>query len=56
MQYVNIEYIKPTSSRNISTIRQNARITDKDEFKTIVNKLVNKILLEEDINKSIGNE
>ena len=53
---VNIEHIMPASGRNITTIREDAGITDKDEFNNIVNKLGNKILLEEDINKSIGNE
>lgn len=53
---VNIEHIMPASGRNISTIRTDAGIPDKDEFNNIVNKLGNKILLEEDINKSIGNE
>ena len=46
----------PASGRNITTIQKDAGITDKDEFNSIVNKLGNKILLEEDINKSIGNE
>ena len=53
---VNIEHIMPASGRNITTIREDAGISDKDEFNNIVNKLGNKILLEEDINKSIGNE
>lgn len=53
---VNIEHVMPASGRNITTIREDARIIDKDEFNNIVNKLGNKILLEEDINKSIGNE
>ncbi len=53
---VNIEHIMPASGRNISTIRADAGMTDKDEFNNIVNKIGNKILLEEDINKSIGNE
>jgi hypothetical protein len=53
---LNIEHIMPASGRNITTIREDAGITDKDEFNNIVNKLGNKILLEEDINKSIGNE
>jgi len=53
---VNIEHIMPASGRNIDIIRQDAGITDKDEFKSIVNKLGNKILLEENINKSISNE
>jgi hypothetical protein len=53
---VNIEHIMPSSGRNITTIQQDAGITNKEEFNGIVNKLGNKILLEEDINKSIGNE
>jgi hypothetical protein len=53
---VNIEHIMPASGRNIDTIRQDAGIADKDEFNNLVNKLGNKILLEDDINKSIGNE
>lgn len=53
---VNIEHIMPSSGRNITTIQEDAGITDKYEFNSIVNKLGNKILLEADINKSIGNE
>lgn len=53
---VNIEHIMPASGRNISIIRQDAGITDKDEFNDMVNKLGNKILLEEDINKAIGRD
>jgi len=53
---VNIEHIMPASGRNIAIIRRDAGIDDKDEFHSLVNKLGNKILLEEDINKSIGNE
>jgi len=53
---VNVEHIMPASGRNITTIQQDAGITHKEEFIAIVNKLGNKILLEEDINKSIGNE
>jgi hypothetical protein len=53
---VNIEHIMPASGRNIETIRQDAGMADKDEFNNLVNKIGNKILLEEDINKSIGNE
>ena len=52
----NIEHIMPASGRNIDTIRENAHIEDIDEFYDVVNKLGNKILLEEDINKSIGND
>lgn len=53
---VNIEHIMPASGRNITTIQEDAGIKNKEEFSGIVNKLGNKILLEEDINKSIGNE
>lgn len=53
---VNIEHIMPASGHNIDSIREDAKIDTKEEFKEIVNKLGNKILLEEDINKSIGME
>ena len=53
---VNIEHIMPSSGRNITTIQQDANISSKEEFNNMVNKLGNKILLEEDINKSIGRE
>ncbi|WP_311487241.1 DUF262 domain-containing HNH endonuclease family protein [uncultured Anaerococcus sp.] len=50
-----IEHIMPRSGKNIDQIREDAGIADKEEFLEIVNKLGNKILLEEDINRSIGN-
>ncbi|MCC7574368.1 DUF262 domain-containing HNH endonuclease family protein [Candidatus Woesearchaeota archaeon] len=53
---VNIEHIMPSSGRNITTIQTDAGIENKEDFNSIVNKLGNKILLEEDINKSIGRE
>jgi hypothetical protein len=53
---VNVEHIMPSSGRNITTIQEDAGIAEKDEFTALVNKLGNKILLEEDINKSIGND
>ncbi len=53
---VNIEHIMPSSGRNITTIQQDAGIVDNAEFAATVNTLGNKILLEEDINKSIGND
>jgi hypothetical protein len=53
---VNVEHIMPASGRNIISIQRDASIVDKEEFATVVNKLGNKILLEEDINKSISNE
>lgn len=46
----------PASGRNIDLIRKDAGIADKEEFKSLVNKLGNKMLLEEKINKSISNE
>lgn len=53
---VNVEHIMPASGHNIESIRLDAGIDSVEEFKSIVNQLGNKILLEEDINKSIGNE
>ncbi len=51
-----IEHIMPASGNNIQEIRRDADIESEDEFKEYVNKLGNKILLEERINRSIGNE
>lgn len=51
-----IEHIMPYSGNNLSEIRKDAGIGSEEEFKGIVNKLGNKILLEEKINRSIGNE
>ena len=53
---VNIEHIMPASGRNHRTIRTDAGIATEEEFMGVVNKLGNKILLEEEINKSIGND
>ncbi len=50
-----IEHIMPYST-NIQTIRKDAGIDTEEEFYSIVNKLGNKILLEQKINRSIGNE
>lgn len=50
-----IEHIMPRSGNNIAQIREDAGIIDADEFAEVVNKIGNKILLEEDINRSIGN-
>ena len=52
---VNIEHIMPNNGRNINSIRENAGVDSIEEFNSIVNSLGNKILLEENINKSIGN-
>mgnify|MGYP001776169069 CR=1 FL=1 len=51
-----IEHILPYSGGNIQVIRIDAGIITDDEFYGIVNKLGNKILLEQKINRSIGNE
>lgn len=51
-----IEHIMPASGANLDAIRKDAQIESKEEFNNIVNKLVNKILLEEKINRAIGNE
>lgn len=51
-----IEHIMPYSGNNIQIIRKDAGIESEEEFKGIVNKLGNKILLEDKINRSIGNE
>ncbi len=51
-----IEHIMPQSGANLDAIRKDAQIESKDEFDDTVNKLGNKILLEEKINRSIGNE
>lgn len=51
-----IEHIMPNSGKNIDQIRQDANIIDKEEFQEYVDKIGNKILLEYNINRSIGNE
>lgn len=53
---VNVEHIMPASGHNIETIRVDAGIATKEEFDALANLLGNKILLEEDINKSISND
>lgn len=51
-----IEHIMPYSGYNLQEIRKDAEIDSEEEFYEIVNKLGNKILLEEKINRAIGNE
>lgn len=51
-----IEHIMPYSGANLQMIRKDADIDSEIEFYSIVNKLGNKILLEQKINRSIGNE
>ena len=53
---VNVEHIMPSSGLKISFIRTDAGIETVEEFLNCVNKLGNKMLLEDDINKSISNE
>lgn len=42
-----IEHIMPYSGKNLSEIRKDADVESEEEFRNIVNKLGNKILLEE---------
>lgn len=51
-----IEHIMPQSGANLDIIRKDAQIESREEFDDFVNKLGNKILLEEKINRAIGNE
>lgn len=51
-----IEHIMPQSGANLDAIRKDAQIKSKEEFYDFVNKIGNKILLEEKINRAIGNE
>lgn len=51
-----IEHIMPYSGNNLQEIRKDAEIDSEEEFYSVVNKLGNKILLEEKINRAIGNE
>ncbi len=51
---VNIEHIMPASGKDKECIRKDAGIETLDVFEEIVNLIGNKILLEEEINKSIG--
>ena len=51
-----IEHIMPQSGANLDIIRKDAQIESREEFDYFVNKLGNKILLEEKINRAIGNE
>lgn len=51
-----IEHIMPCSGCNLQEIKKDADIGGEAEFGSFVNKLGNKILLEEKINRAIGNE
>jgi len=52
----NIEHIMPASGKDIDAIRMDAGIKSVDEFNSLVNQIGNKILLEENINKSAGRD
>lgn len=51
-----IEHIMPRSGRNLEQIRKDAGLNELEEFLDTVNKLGNKILLEENINRALGND
>lgn len=51
-----VEHIMPASGHNLDSIRKDAHIKDENEFNEIANKLGNKILLEEKINRNIQND
>ena len=53
---IDIEHIMPQSGKNKDIIRTDANIADINMFNEYINKLGNKILLECNINRSIGNE
>lgn len=55
MDKFEIEHIMPRSGKNTEQIREDAGIQSLDEFKDLVNKIGNKIILEPNINRSIGN-
>ena len=52
----NVEHIMPASGHNRVAIREDAGIDNNDEFSVFVDLLGNKILLEEKLNKGIGND
>lgn len=51
-----VEHIMPASGSNLQAIRKDAGLEDEGEFRSLVNTLGNKILLEESINRAVGNE
>ncbi|CAH1853993.1 DUF262 domain-containing protein [Convivina intestini] len=50
-----IEHILPSSGKDLSTIRTQAGFSSEDEFEAYKNSLGNKILLELNLNRKIGN-
>ncbi|MCR4880722.1 MAG: DUF262 domain-containing HNH endonuclease family protein [bacterium] len=53
---IDIEHIMPQSGKNIELIKVDAQINDEEMFNDYINKIGNKILLEYNINRTIGNE
>ena len=53
---IDIEHIMPQSGKNKDIIKSDAGMEDLNMFNDYINKIGNKILLEYDINRSIGNE
>lgn len=53
---IDIEHIMPQSGKNKKLIQADAGIEDDDMFANYINKVGNKILLEYNINRTIGNE
>ncbi len=53
---IDIEHIMPQSGTNLVSIQKDANIENETEFYQYVNKVGNKILLEYNINRTIGNE
>lgn len=56
LEKINVEHIAPESGRNLAAIRKDAGLESKEDFEDYVNQVGNKILLDENINKSIGND
>ena len=53
---IDIEHIMPQSGKNKDIIKSDAGMDDIEMFNEYINKIGNKILLEYNINRSIGNE
>ena len=53
---IDIEHIMPQSGKNVRLIQNDAGIENDEEFSNYINKIGNKILLECNINRTIGNE
>ena len=53
---IDIEHIMPQSGKNVKAIQNDAGIEDDAMFANYINKIGNKILLEYNINRTIGNK